>query len=93
MSTDLRPHPTLHFDDVYAALSAMDVREVVSPPAGMNPCMCLTVDDKDFVWCIADDNGSVGFTRFGRNDHEPVLRAIEAYFSVVIGPEHERYRD
>jgi hypothetical protein len=52
----------------------------------------LTVDRANYVHAYPLATGVV-VSRYGHNDPEPVLRALETALGVRFGPEHERTSD
>jgi hypothetical protein len=90
LSTDFKPTPPLEYARLLAGLAAAGLVRAAADEIAHRACISL--DGKNYLHCY-DIRGLVAFTRFGHNDVEPILRAIDAHFGVRVGPEHEREDD
>lgn len=92
MATDFYPDPPVTFDAVVEATIPGFNRSLyyAGIDDGLPSILTLDLDDKNFLHAHRTRDGGVVFSRYGANDVEPILRALDAVLGVRIGPAHER---
>lgn len=86
MSTDYTVKPRLDFDKLCRALPAGRLRIAPDPPSGADPghALVLTLDGENFLWARRETDGGTWLVRYGLNQVEPILVALEREFGVEI---------
>ena len=94
MSTEYRPASMIDFQCLFSprCLSSMGLTESINAATSQDS-RCLT-DGTDYLWAYKDSTGCALFSRYGKNNPEQIIIAIQSEFGVeIISDQDERYFD